>query len=831
MKRKTKISLFIGFGLFMLFSLSSCSLIDEYILNHDHVWSDYYSTDDEKHWIECEYPFCKEVKEVQYHISFDENACEIKPFCNVCNEFYGQPKEHKYVICDGDSKFYSGEINKNGVPLFYYSCECGEVSSTAKEYYGHFIYEKPSTPSTCTEPGTLQHYTCYHCYGRQYSDKNGNNIVSSSELIIPPLGHDIDENIKYNEEEHYYICRRCDEPCKNASHVFDSYSFSLNKNLSYGETYSIFDIDVTKLCFCGYSEISSGDINLHIQDHILGYGNNQISVSYDNISTIIDYNPSVASNNHNDWKYGSNGQRFVIEGVVTEISQNPDNKAFTILDSEGYGYLIKEPITVNENLSLGDVVNVVGKRNYSKSEQYISQVEYMILQDNNYDKLPDEYFVNVTNEIGYISNSKFNERYIYVPIIIDNAYLNYNNWDNVDFNINGYNKKLNYAHQYLTEQNKLKNRYYVFDYRYTSIKGLYFLNYGNYSVYALNDVETFNYNDPIYEGDLYSKDSSYLGDMLNWVYSLCEESEYELPKPLFASSYYYDVGWGEGITIVDNKIYTDSVEDYNSYSYSLYIEMVYDSTMTYRYDIYGNVESKENYAFNLFSNAYDSIFDSETSYELISADNLKRANFTSYEYKINNSYDSNGYYHYPTVTISNDIINIRPINGYKVINEIELRIYFDNGESCSRIFKITTRDYNYYVAGYNIDFSNLTSNIQFYGPNNETQLGMDDFCKRYDSNIEVCSSGSLYLTNPYGFIENNIEIYFDTYLTYYMEYVGTEYIITIADYYGNGNYSNYLYNWQNFESEYGIIHTITIRNISMHNVRINYSYFSFNCLR
>jgi hypothetical protein len=631
--------------------------------------------------------------------------------------------------------------------------------------------------------------------------------------------------LEYNSSEHYYVCRRCSLPCDFSSHDFSSYSFSINKNLSYGETYSIFDIDVTKNCSCGYSEFSQADENLIIEEHILEYGTNEIYLSYNNHKEVIYYNPSSAANNHSDWINGVNNQRFVIEGVVTEISKNPDNNSFLILDYEGYGYLVENPTMSNEKLSPGDIVNVIGNRQYSYYKQYISEATYSILQDNNYDVLPDEYFINATNDYLNFTTKDFKSRYVYTPIILDNVYLNYNNWSNIRVNVSGKSMNVNYSNNYLSEENILLNRYSIFEYRYGSLKGLYFLIDKTYEIYTMNNVELFNYNDPISYNDMYSKDSSYFHEIMNMNYNLCEESKLELPVPIFADSYSYNVGWGDAVRIEGNTLYTDSIDGDNVWSYYIYLDLFY-GTDSYRAEYWGNVNSKEAYNFNLFTMIWDSTYESSTKYELISSDSLKKATFDSYWLNVKNSYDKYGMYHSPTVSFDGINVLVDPVYGSYVTNIVELVIYFNTGEVGSREFKINTRDMQYGSYGQNFYFSEMNSDNIKYGPNGELNISLNN-CKVNSDYIEIASNGSVIIDTSYGFIDYNIDINLDRYGTYESYYSSMGNWINIGD---QGQYNNYtytVYESHNFENEQYYSKNISIYNNSSYPIRLTYAYVNF----
>ena len=74
--------------------------------------------------------------------------------------------------------------------------------------------------ATCTEDGSLAHYTCLEC--GQFFDSRKNE-VDESELLIKATGHHYSSTYKFDETYHMLVCDVCGEANENGktAHVFD----------------------------------------------------------------------------------------------------------------------------------------------------------------------------------------------------------------------------------------------------------------------------------------------------------------------------------------------------------------------------------------------------------------------------------------------------------------------------------------------------------------------------------------------------------------------------------------------------------------------------------
>lgn len=108
----------------------------------------------------------------------------------------------------GGTHFYQ-RINTDTYPLLWgqtskvyctgssFCCKNGDLlsgtfsntstSTPSNTYVNNFI-SYPSSAATCTTPGNIAYWKCKTC-GRLYSDANGTNAITSTEITIPALGH------------------------------------------------------------------------------------------------------------------------------------------------------------------------------------------------------------------------------------------------------------------------------------------------------------------------------------------------------------------------------------------------------------------------------------------------------------------------------------------------------------------------------------------------------------------------------------------------------------------------------------------------------------------
>ena len=817
MKKIRQISMFIGFGLFMLFSLSSCSLIDKYITNHEHIWNEYYTIDGEKHWKECQFPFCKETKEVGYHEG-EETPCDVKNYCVICNNTYGNNKGHNYEFCDGSKEYFSNQVNDEGVPLFYYTCSCGEVSKEPKEYYEHFVFFVDKTEPTCTKDGLESHYECYHCEERYFLDEDGHYSLTYGDISIEKLGHNYTGELSFTDEGHFYKCERCVEYETVYAHEYVFYDFNLNREFTYGEVVTSKDVNVYQMCYCGYTLNQDSKAGLYVADYIIQYGTNYINISFNGVPYTIEYNAKSNTNSHDDWEKGYNGQEFTFEGIVTATSYNEYDNSFYILDDEGYGYYVYYPMATNETPSIGDRVIVTGYKQVSAYiEEYLYGGSYKIIDDVSIDQLPEQYFVNASSDYVNMSPEQFNNRYIYVPIILDDVVLQYREWNGVSVMKNDKNFYLIYEHNYLPSEQITKNNCSAFGGYSCNVKGLYSLYNNSYCMMAMKDIETFSYNSQISSSDKQKLDSEYMSIMMNWLYQACEGKTYDLVKPLHATEYSYSIKSIHG-TIVDNKI---TFADVN-YSQSFYLTIVvYYPDGQISWDFYGTIYEEKEYDLSLV-NLYDLIVDWETSHEVIYKDNLNKLNCYKYDIKVTSSHDQNQNYIKPTVTVNENYLNIVPINNYTVTNYVEITLFYDDGTAVSRQAKIVTMDNRYYRNSYLMDASQLTDyGISYVGSNGSVKIDMSN-CFVQDGCININAGSSLEIYCQNGLSNLNVDLYSKEGITQNSMISDDRYECEISSYtYGN----DYLYDYPYFPE--GNIKSCVYENLTSNIIQIKYLYIEF----
>ncbi|MDE7295850.1 MAG: leucine-rich repeat domain-containing protein, partial [Clostridia bacterium] len=176
---------------------------------HDHVWTQKYIDDGDRHYQSCE--GCKEVKYSEHDYSKGDCVCGK-------NDPKGEHKDHEwsskfvedgdrhYETCNGcDEKKYSEhKYDVNGY------CICGKQKP--EESHKHTMTEHKRIEPTCTTVGMVTYYTCSGCF-LSFADKDGNTELLDA--TIPATGHAMSEHAEKHStcvevgNRAYYSCSRC----------------------------------------------------------------------------------------------------------------------------------------------------------------------------------------------------------------------------------------------------------------------------------------------------------------------------------------------------------------------------------------------------------------------------------------------------------------------------------------------------------------------------------------------------------------------------------------------------------------------------------------------
>lgn len=174
-----------------------------------HQWKATYSTDENKHWYECE--ICGEKKEEGNH-SGGTATCKDKAVCVVCDKAYGEFASHDMTE-KVDATYLKAEANCVGKAVYYKSCSvCGTASADTFETgkvdsatHTGKTEVKDAVKETCTVDGYSGDVYCKDC-GVKLED--GKAV---------PMGHKIIKvnavsatHEKYGNIE-YFVCSRCDK--------------------------------------------------------------------------------------------------------------------------------------------------------------------------------------------------------------------------------------------------------------------------------------------------------------------------------------------------------------------------------------------------------------------------------------------------------------------------------------------------------------------------------------------------------------------------------------------------------------------------------------------
>lgn len=155
-------------------------------------------------------------------------SCVEQAICTVCGAAYGEldtehrwgPK-HDYKTAAGhawicaDCKTHSTIVphtpGAEATETTAQKCTvCGYVITPAKNHT-HTLTKVEAVSATCTEAGSIEHYTCSGC-SDVFSDAEGKNKLSEdTELVIAPLGHTVSEDWAWDETYHWRVCTACEQ--------------------------------------------------------------------------------------------------------------------------------------------------------------------------------------------------------------------------------------------------------------------------------------------------------------------------------------------------------------------------------------------------------------------------------------------------------------------------------------------------------------------------------------------------------------------------------------------------------------------------------------------
>ncbi len=137
--------------------------------------------------------------------------------CNNC----GKTKDESIELDPDNHTYDEGVITKkptcttNGTKT--YTCTgCKTTKTEDIEAIGHNLTKTEAKSPTYTEVGNKEYYTCKEC-GKVFSDAEGKNETTISEMTIPVLKHELtkvaEKAATYKEagNKEYYICKECDK--------------------------------------------------------------------------------------------------------------------------------------------------------------------------------------------------------------------------------------------------------------------------------------------------------------------------------------------------------------------------------------------------------------------------------------------------------------------------------------------------------------------------------------------------------------------------------------------------------------------------------------------
>ncbi|MGN0466835.1 MAG: CAP domain-containing protein [Lachnospiraceae bacterium] len=143
--------------------------------------------------------------------------------CNEC----GKTKDEAIELNSNNHTYNEGAITKEPTctekGIKTYTCTgCGTTKTEDVVATGHTLIKTDAKAPTYTEAGNKEYYTCSKC-DKSFSDAQGKNETTVSEMIIPALKHDM-TRVAAKEatctelgNKEYYICKECNKIYSDAA--------------------------------------------------------------------------------------------------------------------------------------------------------------------------------------------------------------------------------------------------------------------------------------------------------------------------------------------------------------------------------------------------------------------------------------------------------------------------------------------------------------------------------------------------------------------------------------------------------------------------------------
>ncbi len=232
-----------------------------------HNWDENYTTDTQKHWIEC--AACDAIKEDANH-SGGIATCQEQAECEICLLSYGELADHNYTQQNVMDNYLKAPATCTDAAVYYLSCECGPKAPLTFSYgdaLGHNWEEDYTTSgqkhwiecvacdaikdeadhsggtATCQQLAKCE--TCQQPYGEFADHSYTQQNVTSNYLKTPatctdaavyyfscecgdkgvqtfsygqPLGHNWNEEYATSSQKHWISCNACDAIKDEAAH-------------------------------------------------------------------------------------------------------------------------------------------------------------------------------------------------------------------------------------------------------------------------------------------------------------------------------------------------------------------------------------------------------------------------------------------------------------------------------------------------------------------------------------------------------------------------------------------------------------------------------------
>ncbi len=243
---------------------------------------------------------------------YDKNVYEkdSTSHWNICLrcKTASEKKSHSYTEKSTASGYLKSSATCTQAPVYYYSCVCGEKSSstfTSGSALGHQMTQHARVEATCGTAGNVEYYSCLKC-NKNFEDSRGSKELS--DVVIKATGeHTYSSDWSTDGTHHWKACTntKCSSVSEKAEHSFVS---------EYQNGTQVWKCET-----CAYQK-GTGSNDGSAFDVATTFGNIKVERIGSGNSWTITYTGSYSALS---WEYELSGTKTLISSTSKQITFSP----------------------------------------------------------------------------------------------------------------------------------------------------------------------------------------------------------------------------------------------------------------------------------------------------------------------------------------------------------------------------------------------------------------------------------------------------------------------------------------------------------------------------